>query len=739
MLSLLSGASANAQLVACSRLVGQRFCDAVVQALAEALGIPTVLIARYNPNRSGWARTVAVWTKGALVPAFDYDLAGSPCHEVMKDGTCHFANNVAQRFPKDVLLTEMGAEGYLGVPLFNHGGRAVGVLAAISETPLDISDTALSLIEIFASRVAAELDREASISRSEYLGRLIDGSAGEVYVFDAQSLRFVLVNESARLNLGYSTEELEQMTPVDLKPDFSREQFLNLLRPLQTGDESTINFRTRHLRRDGTSYVVEVNLRQLGNGGDTVFFAAIEDISERASVEDKLHHAETRLQRIFSQSPAGIIEADATGRITLVNPAFRSMLDYSEAELLEKTIFDLTHPDSMPQTLAAVEQLKAGDEGVIVEKNYVRRNGSSASALSNVSALRAENGEFIGVAAIVTDVTQRLEAEVRLRESEARLRKILDGTLAFVGVLRLDGTLLEANTTALAAADLARADVIGKKFWECDWWSHDPAVALKLQEAVARAAAGEVVRYDEVIRIRDNGRLTIDFMLTPYTAEDGTIQLLVPSGVDITERKKQEAMLRELMREVNHRSKNLLSVVQAIARQMPEVEPKIYKRELGLRLQSLAASQDILVNSGWQRVQMSAVLLSQLEHFQNLVGKRIFLSGPDLMVTPAATQAFSMAVYELTTNATKYGALSNDSGIVELSWHIAHEESSPRLHFNWQERGGPEVAQPSRAGFGSKVLMHLVPGLVNGKSTATYDPAGFEWHFDCHLEAFQRS
>lgn len=656
----------------------------------------------------------------------------------MSDGTCHFANNVAARFPSDVLLTDMGAQGYVGVALFNQDGRAVGVLAAISDKPINISPNMISLVEIFASRVAAELDRETSISRSEYLGRLIDGSASEIYVFDAETLRFTLVNETARNNLGYSPEDLNEMTPVDLKPDLSREQFLDQLKPLRSGAETVVSFHTRHVRKDRTSYPVEMKVQQLSRSGHSVYFAAVEDISEREAAEVKLNEVQRRLQRLFTQSPAGIVESDSSGRITLVNRAFCNMLDYTEAALLERTIFDVTHSDSMPQTLAAVQQLNTGAEGVIVEKNYVHRDGYPVSALSNVSALRDEDGKFVGVAAVITDVTQRLEAENRIRESEARHRKILDGTLAFVGVLHPDGTLVEVNTTALAAAGLSRNDVIGKKFWECDWWTHDPAVVNKLKDAIAKTLAGEVVRYDEVIRIKDDGRITIDFMLTPSMDDNGKIELLVPSGVDITERKKQEVTLRNLMFEVNHRSKNILSVVQAIARQMPATEPEDFKRELGLRLRSLAACQDVLVNSGWQNVDMSAIIQSQLAHFRNLVGTRITLHGPELKVAPAATQAFSMAVYELTTNATKYGALSNDSGTVAISWHITHSEQSPRFHLHWQENGGPAVCPPLAAGFGSTVLNHLVGGLVDGDNTSTYRPAGFEWHLNCDLKALER-
>jgi len=729
---------ATAELVACSRLVGQAFCDALVQALAAALKVQTVLLGRLHPDDPGRITTVAAWSKDAPVASFDYELAGSPCSKVLTDGTCLFPDDVAALFPQDRLLVGMGARGYVGAPLMRCDGSVVGLVAAISETPIDLAPDMLALLEILAGRAAAELDRAASVSRSEYLGRLIDGSASEIYVFDARTLRFTLVNEAARANLGYTMQELEGMGPVDLKPDFTQAQFQELLTPLRAGSTPILGFRTDHLRKDGSRYPVKVRLQLITDTGAPVFFAAIEDMTKRVAVEARLDAEQRRVQRLFAQSPAGILETDATGRMTLVNPTWCNMLGYSEAEMLDRTIFDLTHPDSMVRTQQALEQLIDGAQSVAVEKVYVRKNGQALAALSNVSALRAADGRFLGVAAVVSDMTERLEAERRIRESEARLRKILDGTLAFVGILRPDGTLIEANATALSAAGLARADVVGRKFWDCYWWSHDASVVRRLQDSVARAAAGEAVRYDDEIRIKDDVRITIDFMLTPYFADDGSIELLVPSGVDITERKKQETILRELMREVNHRSKNILSVVQAIARQMPATDPATFKDDLGMRLRALAACQDILVNSGWQSVKMSDLIRSQLEHFDSLIGTRITLSGPDLKLSPAATQAFSMAVYELATNATKYGAMSNDSGTVEIRWHVSQGDMPHRLHFVWRERGGPKVCEPEETGFGSTVLNDLIPGMLDGEITSIYDPAGFEWRLACDPDALQR-
>ncbi len=126
--------------------------------------------------------------------------------------------------------------------------------------------------------------------------------------------------------------------------------------------------------------------------------------------------------------------------------------------------------------------------------------------------------------------TSDSRGEASVIEHEAIVRRVIDHMLAFVGVVDLDGTLLEANETALRAGGITRSDVIGKKFWECHWWSYDPNIAEQLKQAIKRAVLGEQVRYDVQIRVANDRRLMIDFMLSPVHDEAGRVTHLIPSG-----------------------------------------------------------------------------------------------------------------------------------------------------------------------------------------------------------------
>jgi PAS domain S-box-containing protein len=201
----------------------------------------------------------------------------------------------------------------------------------------------------------------------------------------------------------------------------------------------------------------------------------------------------------------------------------------------------------------------------------------------------------------------------------------------------------------------------------------------------------------------------------------------VGTAQDITERKQHEERERLLMREINHRAKNMLSVVAAIAHQTVGNSPEDYVEHVSERIRALAAHQDLLVRSEWHGVEIGDLVRAQLSHFADLIGIRIAMQGAKLRLNPASAQAIGLAFHELATNAAKYGALSTDTGRIDVGWGI----DGDTLTVTWTERDGPPVSPPKRRGFGTMVMKEMAERSLGGKVDLDYAPSGATWRLTC--------
>jgi two-component sensor histidine kinase len=219
----------------------------------------------------------------------------------------------------------------------------------------------------------------------------------------------------------------------------------------------------------------------------------------------------------------------------------------------------------------------------------------------------------------------------------------------------------------------------------------------------------------------------VDFQAAPIFAADGSVAAVVPSGVDITDRKRSEEQVRMLMLEVNHRAKNMLGVVLAIARQTTSTSPRDFLDKLTQRVQSLSVNLDLLVKNDWKGVDLEPLVYAQLDYFSDSIGTRIAIKGPELRLNREAAQGIGMALHELATNAIKHGALSNTDGQITIAWTCDDNVFS----IYWQEHGGPAVVPPERRGFGNTVLTTLAEAAVSGHVSIDYKPAGLRWELTC--------
>jgi two-component sensor histidine kinase len=252
------------------------------------------------------------------------------------------------------------------------------------------------------------------------------------------------------------------------------------------------------------------------------------------------------------------------------------------------------------------------------------------------------------------------------------------------------------------------------------------AADLPLQRAVAENAVVPPMELE--VELPSGRRSFLEGRAAPVRDDRGEIVGGIAITVDISERKRNEERIQVLMGEINHRSKNLLAVVQSIARQtMKGTEPRLFLEVFEKRIAGLAASQDLLVDSTWVGVDLADLVRSQLSHYKPLFGRRIVFEGPDCAINPAAAQALGMALHELGANAAKYGALSTDEGSVRVAWSRDEAAADPRFRLRWSESGGPAPAPAPRKGFGHTVLVRMVGHALDAQVTLDYPPSGLIW------------
>lgn len=311
-----------------------------------------------------------------------------------------------------------------------------------------------------------------------------------------------------------------------------------------------------------------------------------------------------------------------------------------------------------------------------------------------------------------------VEREITVGISELKYRRLYEDMQEGYFIARAvrggDGAVSkivfeEVNPAFKTLTGLAPEDVVGKDLAEVFPSAYDDV--LSLYEGVLRT--GEPVVHTNAVpafgrwyenRVR---RLDGDRLASVLT--------------DITERKKREAQDDILHQELAHRLKNTLATVQAIASQtLRPVEDRLYVEAFEQRLLTLSSAHDILFQRNWEAASIQPVIAGVLDKLG--MGERVHLQGPDMEMGPRATLSTSLILHELATNAIKYGALSNDTGRVELHWTTGGDGEDAVFTLEWREAGGPPVSTPSSRGFGSRLIRMGLTGT--GGVSVDYPPDG---------------
>jgi PAS domain S-box-containing protein len=446
---------------------------------------------------------------------------------------------------------------------------------------------------------------------------------------------------------------------------------------------------------------------------------------------DSLRESEATFRAMFDFSSVAKVESEyETGRFLRANAAMCKFVGYSEAELLARTVFDITHPDERERDRALLRRMVAGQLAVFdMEKRYIRKDGKVVWARTTANIVRDRSGRPLRYTVVIQDINARKQAEQDLLASKDRLQ--LAFNVAQLGSYQYDPHrhVFSGDARCQEIFDFpkheASIEEIMKLVHPDDVEMVQANLEAALDPANPRRSATEfrLRRGDGEIRWVE----TLGLAYFEGAGPERRAVSFVGTLQDITERKEREEKEHLLMREINHRAKNMLSVVDAIAHQTATRNPEDFVERFSERIQALSANQDLLVRNEWNGVEIEDRACAQLALFADLIGSRIAVHGPKLRLKAASAQAIGLALHELATNAGKYGALSTDAGRVDVRWGTDGDTFS----MSWTERDGPPVSVPKRRGFGTMVMEAMTERSVAGTVDLDYAPLGVTWRLTC--------
>lgn len=359
----------------------------------------------------------------------------------------------------------------------------------------------------------------------------------------------------------------------------------------------------------------------------------------------------------------------------------------------------------------------------------------SATTALLVGAIAEENREAVGQLYSsnrtledrdVERLANLAASEARARETAILLAAIGEACPDLIYAKNLDHDIIYANGATLVALGLDRpAELIGQ--------SEEPHINVAGEYAFIRSndeqviASGETMIVEEAVTNGEGERRIYRSTKAPLYDGDGKLSGVAGVSVDITDIKKSEARERMLVREVEHRARNLLAVVQGVVQLTHADTVPAFKAALGKRIRALAKTNAAITASASQGTSLLAILHEELLPYEDDAGTRVILSGDDISLDPASAQSLTLVIHELTTNAAKYGALTSDTGRLDVRWTCEKtNERNQTLTLKWSERGGPATTPPERKGFGTTVITAFGQERTGSSVDLKWLPTGLE-------------
>jgi PAS domain S-box-containing protein len=481
--------------------------------------------------------------------------------------------------------------------------------------------------------------------------------------------------------------------------------------------------------------VVESRIVPVSYDGEMFALETNRDITDRKRAEEALRDSEERLRAIYdgTYQYIGLLSPDGTlldanrASLEFAGDAFGSKREHVVGRPFWETVW-FVHTPGAPEKLRGAIAGAAAGEFIRYEAPLMRPSGEEVIFDFSLHPVRNKQGDAVLIVPEGRIITDRKRAEEELAKSEERFRTSILHSPVPTALYDDREQILGISESWLKAAGGASEDDFRRvEDWTNYLYGGGERSGEVLQLIREIIATEPKARTDELMLTFGGEKRIWNFVNSCLGTQSDGRRLFVTVAQDVTDRRAYEERIDLLMRESRHRTKNILGLVQVIARQTAAGDAKDFIDRFSKRIQALAANQDLLVRNEWRGVDIEKLVRAQLAHFADLAGSRIAVGGPSLRLNAAAAQAIGLALHELATNAGKYGALSVDAGRVDVRWRLDGDS----FVMSWIERSGPPVPPPKRRGFGSTVVDPMAKLSVGGEVDLNYAPSGLMWRLTC--------